>query len=474
MKHRLKGILSFVIFLCAGVLICSTIWAKRNFEFKGFETLWFTITNPINGTDSDTIIRGIKNCLVIPLVCVIIGFIILKILKKIKFFNIINKYLLSISVIVLTLSSIYVFITLDIGTFIKNQINKTTIYEEKYVDPRSVNFNFPENKRNLIFIYLESMESSFYSKDELEGGSLEDNVIPELYEITLDGETFSISNNQGYHDAPGATWTIASDVATTSGVPFKISTNLPGVYTLGDVLNKEGYHNILMQGSDATFANTNIYFKSHGNYEIKDYYYLIKNSYIPESFKDGWGVNDHVLIDFVKQELSEVASKDKPFNFTVATIDTHYEGFECEYCVDEYGSLVLNTLRCSSKLIGEFINWIKEQPFYENTTIVLIGDHESMSDEMKVRIKDYDRKCYFTIINPAIEYKGSRERKISSFDIYPTVLASMGVEFNSDRLGLGTNLYSDTPTLLEEMGEDFFNEVSKSSDYYIDNFVKAK
>jgi phosphoglycerol transferase len=48
----------------------------------------------------------------------------------------------------------------------------------------------------------------------------------------------------------------------------------------------------------------------------------------------------------------------------------------------------------------------------------------------------------------------------------------MGYEIEGDRLGLGTNLFSDKLTLAEEMGFDLLNtEVSKSSDYYVATFA---
>ena len=46
------------------------------------------------------------------------------------------------------------------------------------------------------------------------------------------------------------------------------------------------------------------------------------------------------------------------------------------------------------------------------------------------------------------------------------------VQIDGDRLGLGTNLFSDQPTLLEQLGLDAYNqEVLRYSEYYIDNFV---
>ena len=52
-------------------------------------------------------------------------------------------------------------------------------------------------------------------------------------------------------------------------------------------------------------------------------------------------------------------------------------------------------------------------------------------------------------------------------DMFPTVLASLGFEIEGDRLGLGTNLYSDRKTVMEEIGKKkFMDEISKNSKIY--------
>lgn len=48
-----------------------------------------------------------------------------------------------------------------IGEISKN----STLFEDYYVDPNNVDINFPENKRNLLLIYMESMESTYASTD---------------------------------------------------------------------------------------------------------------------------------------------------------------------------------------------------------------------------------------------------------------------------------------------------------------------
>ena len=36
-------------------------------------------------------------------------------------------------------------------------------------------------------------------------------------------------------------------------------------------------------------------------------------------------------------------------------------------------------------------------------------------------------------------------------DFYPTILTALGYKIKGDKLGLGTNLFSDKPTLTEEI-----------------------
>ena len=55
--------------------------------------------------------------------------------------------------------------------------------------------------------------------------------------------------------------------------------------------------------------------------------------------------------------------------------------------------------------------------------------------------------------------------------MFPTTLAAIGCEIEGERLGLGTNLFSGKPTLVEEMGIEAFDaEMTKTSDYYTKNF----
>ena len=79
----------------------------------------------------------------------------------------------------------------------KNKNERTTIFEDEYVKSQNVKITFPENKRNLIYIFLEAMENSIMSEDN--GGGWEYSVIPELEILAKENINFS-HNNMHYFE----------------------------------------------------------------------------------------------------------------------------------------------------------------------------------------------------------------------------------------------------------------------------------
>ena len=60
----------------------------------------------------------------------------------------------------------------------------------------------------------------------------------------------------------------------------------------------------------------------------------------------------------------------------------------------------------------------------------------------------------------------------TTLDMFPTTLSAMGVKFDGERLGLGTDLFSGRETLAEQLGLDELNEeLSKHSNYYNYHFL---
>ncbi len=190
-----------------------------------------------------------------------------------------------------------------------------------------------------------------------------------------------------------------------------------------------------------------------------------------------WGFEDDRLFDIAKDQLTKISSEsDEPFNFTMLTVDTHFEdGYKCADCPDTFGSdKYANVMACSSKKVSEFVDWIKKQDFYENTTVVIAGDHLTMDSDFCEDVpEDYERKVYTAYINSAVEYNSTSYRKYTTLDMFPTTLASLGVKIEGDRLGLGANLYSSEATLLEKYDLETIDQELEKKSKLIDELTEG-
>ena len=245
-------------------------------------------------------------------------------------------------------------------------------------------------------------------------------------------------------------------------------TFFPTVRALGDVLQDEGYHQEYLCGSNATFGGRELFFKTHGNFDIVDYPYAKEQGWIPEDYGVWWGFEDEKLYEYAKNRLTELSKSDEPFNMTLLTVDTHFEdGYVCRLCEDEFEDQYSNVFACASRQAVDFVKWIQEQDFYENTTIVLVGDHPTMDADFCAMIpEDYTRRVYTCFINSDATKENSDRREYTTFDMYPTTLASLGAKIEGNRLGLGTNLFSSEQTLLEKYGmETEESELNRKSHF---------
>ena len=491
-KRKLKSTKKVAVFLLmmAVWMASSFVWLQSYFADLTMDKLIFQMRVPMTGTNSDIIWNYLLYA-VPP--CLVMGLLLWLLLRKperifkFRIFTLLRKGLLPLSILCVLVSAGYGIWRFDIPDYLYAQTHASKLYENHYVDPNTVELTFPEKKRNLIYIFLESFEQTFASAEY--GGFQEENLIPNLTKLQREkGSTyFSEPGGYGMTEMANCSWTMASMVAQTSGIPLSIplahndydmyDTFLPGVTTLGQILEKEGYQQELLIGSEAAFAGTDHYFEQHGNYAIRDYDYAIENGWIPEDYYEWWGFEDEKLFAFAKEELNRLYETGEPFNLTMATMDTHcVEGYTCELCEDEYENPYYNVISCSDRQLSAFVDWIKEQPFAENTTVVLCGDHLTMDAAYSDSVdEDFHRTDFNVIINAAAEAENPHDRVFCALDLFPTTLAALGVEIPGNRLGLGANLFSDEPTLCESMGtEELADQIKQTNNYYNKHFLYGK
>lgn len=483
-REKVKKIL-LIIGAVLGALL-STIGTLLYFSIKWMFKTWtnltmdelvYHMTAPLEGTNDGMIQEYLDVCAVPAILMLLLVVILFIAWRTKKRWYVVMGASIIVPIIVSGVSVHGAWNELDVGSFVDGQSTYSSFIDDNYVDPADVALTFPEQKRNLIYIFLESMEMTYADKEN--GGAFDKNVIPELTELAQENEDFSGKDKElnGGYAMTGATWTMGAMFAHTSGIPLSISIDgndmntqehfFAGAVTLGDILESAGYCQNLMIGSDATFGGRRLYFTEHGNYNIYDYNYASENGLIPPDYRVWWGYEDEKLFSFAKDKLTELSQQSTPFNFTMLTVDTHFEdGYPCELCTDEFGdNQYANVMACSSRQVKELVDWIQQQDFYENTTIVIAGDHPTMDKDFCEDVdEDYTRKVYTTYINPAAELETTEKRNYTTFDNFPTTLAALGVKIDGNRLGLGTNLFSSTQTLTERFGIDKMeSELKKKS-----------
>lgn len=502
-KKGKKDVARIIVMIVCGILLfvgsllaCAANWYIRVYGDVGFDSILFTLFADMDGVNQGIVWRFISGAvlpaLLIAALLMICLFIKLKkplefsIKKggKIRIFPFTKVVCVVLSVAITCSLTVFAADRSGLFRYLELSTQETEIYEQKFVDPKNAKIEFPKDKQNLIVIFLESVETTFLTPEK--GGGHSVDLIPELYDLAQENLNFSHNDSfGGASTLTGGTWTIGAMVTQTSGIPLQIPSDindhnnygqesfLPGVTSLSDILHENGYYQALMVGSDAKFGGRRQYYEQHGTDAIFDLFTAREAGIIPNDYYVWWGMEDKYLFQYAKQELTNISQQEKPFAFTMLTVDTHaWGGYICEYCGNEHGEKYDNVYECASKQIVDFVRWIQEQPFYENTTIVITGDHLTMDNDYITRtVTDgYDRRVYNCFINSRTEPEQAKNRDFSTLDMLPTILASLGCEIEGNRLGLGTNLFSHAPTLCEIMGKDALNdELAKRSEYY-DNF----
>ena len=352
--------------------------------------------------------------------------------------------------------------------FESNKRYDSQLYLSEYVFPDSVTITFPQKRRNLIYIMMESMEVNF--KD----------YTPEINRITEENVSFK----PGGVDVAMTGMTIFAQVAKNCAIPLNVPyglTNsddiysfLPNAKCLMDILAENGYDQVYVQGSDGTFSSKRNFWNQHKVEKFHDFPYYKKEKIVPRDNEIFWGLSDKTLYKLMQRELKEFENDSlKPFALYAMTVDTHFpEGNVSEGCdiseteLSQYPSI----LRCASRQLSEFLQWAQKQSWYDNTVVVVVGDHtwKTFTDLLNLPKDDplYWINIFINAQQPIIV-----NREFSSFDMYPTILEAMNVEISGHRLGLGTSLFSTEKTLLERMPRNTLDSMIVKKSFQYDYFM---
>lgn len=519
------AILFGILFLIGIAILSLAVWYKLNFGVS-FKELIYTVLSPLKGTGAGTVVQIVGAALIYLIVGSALYILLciplfargpsdrffrdLRTRRKNRFLyrverenweknderrpiqyarqRVLRRIGATAILLLLVFSLCFAVVVLGIPEYVSLLRQKTTIYEDHYVSPEEVKIEANGKPKNVIWLYLESMETAAASKAE--GGLQENSLIPRLTDLARSNLFFSDQTGEnvgGFYSPIGTGWTIAALLASNSGVPFSFELGedgnndmiyhrkfASGLTTFGDILESKGYRQEFLCGSDVRFAGRDLFYTQHGNFTIYDLYTARTTGAVAPDYNDGWwGFEDYILYEIAKTDILKLAESGDPFNFTFLTVDTHHSyGHTCPLCENATGTRMERVISCADRQAAEFVEWCSEQDFFDDTLIVLIGDHPRMDKGLADQKKERRPSVYNCFINPAATPTRSTEGRIcTTLDLFPTVLAAMGFEIEGNRLGLGVNLFSDLPTLAEEYGYDWLEtEIRKFSSYYLFHF----
>lgn len=491
---RIRFVLSFAFVYVCLCIVFSLPWAVDIFPLSNVEAILFTIFSGTNAGAENFVVSSLVQKVVLPAsgtfafilaLQVVLSFVQFR--KKVRYEARLWKFRIGLNWMVLVVLVPYACILLLVlpgivssapfRAFFQQPID-SKFYREHYVHPDSVKMQVQGKSRNLIVIFLESMETNF-SKHTPEIAALEKS---------------SLNFAPGGEDVSGTTWTIAGITAKLCGIPLnmpmgidehhgKLPTYLPYAKCLMDVLAGKGYNQLYAQGSSGDFTQKRTFWTNHGNVGFHDIEYYRSVGKIPENYNVFWGFEDRKLYEFAKEELDSLARQERPFAFYMLTVDTHqpfgYLDDSCKAALKNVGVEVKDdnrypaALRCASMQLASFLEWIKGRPWFDNTVISVMGDHTSPMLSNKAGMASTD-SVYWTnfIVNSAVADEAYRRgRSYSSLDMFPTLLESMGFELEGRSIGLGRSLYADKPSLLEIYSKSVLDSLLRERSVQYDYFI---
>ena len=259
-------LLILIAFLC----FFSAAWYVRIFGRIGFDSIIDTLTSGMGGVSTDLIDHYLAGAVLPTLICTVLVILPLfwagKPLLRIRSITLfpIPRWIASLLAVALSLGLLfYAAFDVELVDYLINSNRTGALYQDEYKDPNGVTITFPEEKRNLIYIMLESMETSYLSEDL--GGALPYNLIPELTQLAQDNINFSHNTSVGgFREVTGTSWTVGAMVGHTAGIHLKVPDGITdwqngqcdAVASVEIVTDNEAVKNALISGSAACEAKS--------------------------------------------------------------------------------------------------------------------------------------------------------------------------------------------------------------------------
>lgn len=310
-------------------------------------------------------------------------------------------------------------------------------FERHYREPQAAARRAP---RNLVFIYAEGLERGYFDEARFPG------LITGLRALEREAVSFTEVGQ-----VAGTSWTIAGMVASQCGIPLFTPADgnamtgmdafLPAATCMSDLLKRDGYRLVYYGGAHLHFAGKGKFYATHGFDEIAGRTELVPRLPDPKYF-NSWGLYDDSLLELSYEKFAELGRANRKFALVLLTLDTHHpDGHVSRKCAStpyaDGRNPILNAVRCTDRLVSEFVRRVRDSPRGKDTVIVIASDHVAMRNTAYDRLAQKPRRNLLMVLDPRLEGGRRIATPGSMLDVAPTVMSFLG--FDAE-VGLGTNL----------------------------------
>ncbi|MBT2758502.1 LTA synthase family protein [Mesobacillus foraminis] len=332
-----------------------------------------------------------------------------------------------------------------------NDVTEVVNYtQSQFAEPNPDYFGAAKGK-NVIYLHLESMQN-FLIDYKLNG----EEVTPFLNSLTRDSNTLYFDNF--YHQTAQGKTADAEFMLENSlfGLPQGSAFSTKGLNTYQAapaILGQNGYTSAVFHGNTKSFWNRDEIYKSFGFNKFFDSSYYDMS---PENVSN-YGLKDK---PFFKESIPLLQSLPQPFYSKFIMLTNHYP-----FPIDEEEATIaphttgdksvdtyFQTARYSDEALRQFFADLKASGLYENSIIVMYGDHYGISQNHNKAMEKVLGKEVTPLVSaelqevplfihaPGLE-GGVNHQYGGQIDLLPTLLHLLGIE--SDQfVQLGTDLLS--------------------------------
>jgi len=281
--------------------------------------------------------------------------------------------------------------------------------------------------KNVVVILMESFAG--HSVGAL--GS-QDNITPYFDQLAKEGLLFDRFFSNGTHTHQGMFATMAC-FPNLPGFEYLMQAPEGGhkLSGLPALLSARDYDDVYVYNGDFAWDNQSGFFGNQGMTT-----FIGRNDFVNPVFSDPtWGVSDQDMFDRAAQELAKKDGK-KPFYALLQTLSNHtpyalpkdlpVEPVTGQGRLDEH----LTAMRYSDWALGKFFEQARQQPYFNETLFVIVGDH-GFGNHQQVTELDLGRfNVPLLLIAPGIQQKfGALSHTVGTqVDIVPTIMGRLGGE----------------------------------------------